>query len=324
MQLGTGLEHRRTQLSELEEELASLDKSLAALCATVDRFDQDGIAAMMDRWQRAEAIQLELSRCNASLRTLAPHGDLNRFLAELDQTTASELQMEIGELESEGTLLETQRKQTEQQIGSIEQQLDAMQSAGRSQELSQALHSQRGRLAELSEEWIVLRIADRLLQETMESYAADHEPAILPLIRKYLQQLTGGRYVDIERDVDGEAIIVRAANNQAFPTDRLSKGTRQQLYLAIRMAFISHYQDHSEPLPVIMDDCFVHFDDSRTLAALQAINHWGADTQTVILSCHARIPRMVASFAPETPVLQFDKQEFGVVGQVDWQTVEQG
>ena len=41
----------------------------------------------------------------------------------------------------------------------------------------------------------------------------------------------------------------------------MSRGTREQLYLAMRFGLIEEYEARSEPLPIIMDDVFVNFDD---------------------------------------------------------------
>ena len=51
----------------------------------------------------------------------------------------------------------------------------------------------------------------------------------------------------------------------------LSDGTRDQLYLALRLAFLEDYASRNEPAPLIVDDIFQTFDDARSAAGLKAL-----------------------------------------------------
>ncbi len=96
---------------------------------------------------------------------------------------------------------------------------------------------------------------------------------------------------------------VRDNHGNPWQPDKLSTGTREQLYLAIRLAYITHFNETHEPLPVIMDDCFVNFDDTRARIALRTLIHWQESVQTILLSCHWRSVEALAELAPETPVI---------------------
>jgi uncharacterized protein YhaN len=140
---------------------------------------------------------------------------------------------------------------------------------------------------------------------------------LLQYTREFLQRLTGGRYQTVEHDsAKPTQFVVRNASGQAFEPDRLSTGTREQLYLAIRMAFITHYCETHEPLPVIMDDCFVNFDDSRTAHALAAISQWSTGAQRILLSCHLRVVQSLADIAPETPCIHLEREERTTVAEL--------
>ena len=66
----------------------------------------------------------------------------------------------------------------------------------------------------------------------------------------------------------------------------MSRGTREQLYLAMRFGLIQEYETRSEPLPVVMDDVFVNFDDGRRDNAIEILKEFAVDRQVIILSCH--------------------------------------
>jgi hypothetical protein len=79
-----------------------------------------------------------------------------------------------------------------------------------------------------------------------------------------------------------------------FPAPSLSRGTRGQMYLALRLALAADYARRAEPLPVILDDVLVTFDDRRQEAALAALADFARQgPQVLLLTCHRR-PREVA------------------------------
>jgi len=69
----------------------------------------------------------------------------------------------------------------------------------------------------------------------------------------------------------------------------LSDGTRDQLYLALRIASIERHLDVGEPMPFILDDILVHFDDERAKLALELLGELGERTQVLFFTHHARL-----------------------------------
>ena len=68
----------------------------------------------------------------------------------------------------------------------------------------------------------------------------------------------------------------------------MSRGTREQLYLALRFGLIDEYETRSEPLPTVMDDIFVNFDDERDERITKILNKFGKSRQIIVLTCHQR------------------------------------
>src|SRR4051812_16598814 len=107
------------------------------------------------------------------------------------------------------------------------------------------------------------------------------------------QQLTDGAFsgIDIDNE-DGRDVLVavRAVAHRVDarlrvsllsdgmrtkgadkPQSGLSDGTRDQLFLALRLAGIAHHLKDREPVPLIVDDVLVNFDDARTKATLSCL-----------------------------------------------------
>jgi len=73
----------------------------------------------------------------------------------------------------------------------------------------------------------------------------------------------------------------------------MSDGTRDQLYLALRVASLEKYMDANEPMPFIVDDILIRFDDERAMAALNILSDLSKKTQVLFMTHHARLVELV-------------------------------
>ncbi|MFC1362017.1 MAG: hypothetical protein G8D90_21360, partial [gamma proteobacterium symbiont of Clathrolucina costata] len=69
----------------------------------------------------------------------------------------------------------------------------------------------------------------------------------------------------------------------------MSSGTRDQLYLALRLASLEKYMESAEPMPFIVDDVLVDFDDARSQAALNALAELAEMTQVILFTHHSQV-----------------------------------
>src|SRR5512143_3419450 len=89
---------------------------------------------------------------------------------------------------------------------------------------------------------------------------------------KLFPRLTLGRYRGVRAGFDSsDQPVLRCVRDDAteVSVDGLSDGTRDQFYLALRVAALEHHAASNDPMPVIPDDVPIHFDDTRAAAALK-------------------------------------------------------
>jgi uncharacterized protein YhaN len=310
--LVASVEHRTMRLKEMSDRVKDIEGRLAVLSSTIDTtsgsLDRAAFDALMVRAQQAAEMRIQRSEITSVLETMAGRESLGEFVQSLSQSDSSDLQIQVSELKRELAQLESTRQQVDQDVGALNNQLEQLAKSEEAQRSQQHLHALRGQLTELSEQWVVNRLAQELMARCIDRFSRDNEPALLQLTHRMLSKLTGGKYTTVEYDPNAAGtFLVRSSRGEALEPSRLSTGTREQLYLAIRMAYISHYVEHHEPLPVLMDDCFVNFDDARTRNAVQTLLDWNASVQTILLSCHGRVVHLLAELAPDTPVICLDR-----------------
>jgi uncharacterized protein YhaN len=144
----------------------------------------------------------------------------------------------------------------------------------------------------------LLEKASSLLEETRATFARDHQPAVLREASRWLARLTEGHYTGITTSIHEARLEVHDAESKAWSPDRLSRGTREQVFLSLRLALVRDLERHGVHLPVIMDDALVNFDDSRALAAARVLVEFVADQpqerQMLLLTCHAHVAKLFA------------------------------
>ena len=153
------------------------------------------------------------------------------------------------------------------------------------QELEGHLHRRR-----------LLEKAAFLLEETRAAFARDHQPAVLREASRWLARLTEGHYVSITTSIDEAKLEVHDAEGSLWSPDRLSRGTREQVFLGLRLALVRDLERHGVHLPVVIDDALVNFDDARALAAARVLMEFVRDEpgerQMLVLTCHAHVARI--------------------------------
>jgi uncharacterized protein YhaN len=82
---------------------------------------------------------------------------------------------------------------------------------------------------------------------------------------------------------------MRSGLKQQVAVAGMSEGTADQLYLALRLASLETYLEKKEPLPFIVDDILVNFDDERALATLQEFARLSARTQVIFFTHHQHL-----------------------------------
>jgi uncharacterized protein YhaN len=143
-----------------------------------------------------------------------------------------------------------------------------------------------------AESYVRLRLAARILRDEIEGFRRRHRDPILTRASVYFRSLTCGSLETIDTDfdeLDQPVLVGVRPNGERLRVEAMSTGTRDQLYLALRLATLDHYVESSEPLPFIVDDILIQFDDDRSRATLEALADFSAKTQVILFTHHERV-----------------------------------
>ncbi|WP_431310613.1 ATP-binding protein, partial [Methylobacterium gregans] len=158
-----------------------------------------------------------------------------------------------------------------------------------------ALAQRKAAEAELAGEarrWAVLRLAGLLIGTAIGRQRAGQQDPLLTRAGALFSGLTGGAFAGLAQDYDAgdePRLTGRRAGGELVPVDGLSEGTRDQLYLALRLAYLEDYAGRAEPAPFVGDDLFLTFDDARTGHGLEALAAVGDRVQPILFTHHRHV-----------------------------------
>ncbi len=147
------------------------------------------------------------------------------------------------------------------------------------------------RVVELEEERQALEIAREELVAALRQVQEDIAPRIAPHASHWIREVTHGRYQDLLIDpTDGIRLSVFVPETgERKAIEQLSQGTIDQMYFALRLALIRLFSEEGgTPLPIILDDSLVHFDEDRLREALRILGDLSREHQILLCTCQTR------------------------------------
>ena len=209
---------------------------------------------------------------------------LIHFIQEIESTSSEDLQKEYSLVSSQLKKIEADRSNLNQSIGEIRNKLNHLVSNDDLLILQSNLEMKKEKLSSLSREWVISRLALKLLAKGKREYEKNRQPGVIKSASQLFSDMSG--YSKIMKPLDNDSLLIFDENENKKGVAEMSRGTREQLYLSMRLGLIEEYESRSEPLPVVMDDVFVNFDDDRREKVIKILKKFSEGRQVIILSCH--------------------------------------
>ncbi len=149
-----------------------------------------------------------------------------------------------------------------------------------------------------AEQYLRLRIAALVLEQRIEDYRKKNQAPVLARAGELFSKLTLGSYANLRDELDetGKPILLGVRpNDEEVPVEGMSDGSRDQLYLALRLATLEQHLSKGEPIPFIVDDILIGFDDKRTRVCLEVLAELAAHTQVLLFTHHRRVLELAKS-----------------------------
>ena len=175
---------------------------------------------------------------------------------------------------------------THEEIQKDKVEIDSLVENGTLSNLEQERANLAAKIWHEVQEWLRYQLAIQWVNKALAGASADRYPAIIRQAEQYFALLTDHRYSQIDLTADGIKVVRR--DQEVFLVEELSQGTAEQLYIALRLGFVTVMSDQAN-FPVIIDDGFVNFDNVRRQRMLALLEKIAEKNQVIYFTADDRI-----------------------------------
>ncbi len=262
---------------------------------------REAAAALLERAQRAQKIEHELEDVTSQL---AEMGGLvvPQEIAEL-VGDPERLQAVVETVDQSLAEAERELSRLDQSIGGMEVGLVQMRSDSHAVDAAELAQEALSRLRSHVERYARAKLAAVVLAREIDRYREENQGPLLAAASTLFSRLTLAAFSGIRAGFDERdrpALRCVRASGAEVDVTGLSEGTRDQLYLSLRLASLLRYAEASEAMPLVLDDVLVQFDDERARAALVVLADVALRMQVLFFTHHARLVEIARDALPSS------------------------
>lgn len=308
--------HQKRGLREQDQHLA---KQIAAFQKNVDKIDRQHSALLAEHGCESEEHLLEQlglkeehakltkelqefgERIQAVIGGSVPYETITRLL---DNPGADELEKRYEAIGQRTLQAEQRVEQLQLRQGELGQEMKSLAANGRLAEAKLELACIENQLKACASHWQTLALTSNLLERVCEVYETERQPETLREASAFLNQLTEGKYVRIWTPLGKNQLRIDNTTGQALPLEVLSRGTREAVFIALRLSLAAAYARRGVTIPLVLDDVLVNFDAVRAESAAKVLRDFAAlGHQVIMFTCHEHIMRIFHEIGVQVRVL---------------------
>jgi len=293
-------EHQRAESEQIQADLAEVTRALSALSARAAQADSEleslraaarapdlaALPGIEARVAEGHGLQRQLDAVEGSL--LKDEGvPLEALVAAARGVDRAALQVRLRELEEELERLDDEHQNLSAQVRDLEHGLQRYAETDAA-DYAQGLSVQAAEIREHALRYARLKLSSVVLRREVERYREQNQGPVLKRASALFPRLTLGSFRGLRVGVEERQLVALREDGKEVSVDGLSEGTRYQLYLALRIASLERYLERNPPLPLVLDDILIHFDDQRAAAALGVLGELSERVQILFFTHHAR------------------------------------
>lgn len=279
----------QNHVNELHEDISVLLKPLTDEVAGLEP------KAVIERVREAHDVEKQLKAALQQIRD----AESAISAANLDSPAAKKLLEKYGNESN----LETRLKNVLSEIKTIQEDRDSKVAELGAKvkqkdellgtEVLPGLNLEKGQCEEtiegINNQLAAATVALKVLQETIDRYERENQDPVVATASELINEIVpdwGSVMFTRTQDAKKDPVLERADNDGRLNEKFLSDGARALLYLGIRLAFAQKDADkRGIALPLICDDPLLHFDDKRSLSALQLLSKFSKNHQVLLFTC---------------------------------------
>ncbi|ETA49803.1 YhaN family protein [Ponticoccus alexandrii] len=289
------------RLGEIAEERASSEQSAQATARQVESLLQafpgppqggpDALRRAVQEAERARDLRQRIDTLARRIVQTLSCGGLDEARERLASRDLPTLEAERAETAADLDRVEDAVREAIAARTEAEAALKAVTGGAEVAELEARATVEAMQVTDAALDHLRLSLGHRLAEEALRRYRDRHRSGMMQATETAFAALTNGAYRQLRTEMEGTTEVLRALDASGTPKQvgDMSKGTRFQLYLALRAAAYEELAQQGLCLPFFCDDIFETFDEDRTRAACRVMARIGMTGQAIYLTHHRHV-----------------------------------
>ena len=250
----------------------------------------EALEPLLANLELRDQAQSQITTFRDTLSGLARGQTVDEFLARIRAEDIEALPLRKGTLQSQKQEKEKALQTVRDALSDLKGRRQTLEAAGdAAANYRQQAESYAARLKQDASHFVRLRLAAHFLQTQIERFRKENQGPLLEKSGQVFHGITQGAFggLGAEFNADDTPVLVGLRPDQSsVPIEGMSDGTRDQLYLALRLAALDRYLEKHEPMPLILDDLLITCDNDRAAAILPQLAVLAQRTQIFLFTHH--------------------------------------
>lgn len=274
----------------LQEEIVLLNKQIHELFSYCHVQDQESFYQKARNIEEKAQLDEVYEKLHSQLISVFSGERLHEI--EKENLDIIEIERDLSEIQSEIHALDKEKTTIQQHITKLQLEIKQLELSDDFSYMTHLFEKERERLNSQANRWAKLKLASALLRQAKHRYQEKYLHDVIDYTSQFFAHLTNDRYVAVYKPTKSNSFQVEDKDKIRYTVEELSKGTIDQLYVALRFA-ISKVMSEKFVIPLMIDDAFIHFDDERALRAIQLLEKISHNQQVILFTCRTYIADVV-------------------------------
>ncbi len=280
------------ELQKLQGKLQGWENELRELCRRARCRDPEQLEQIELKSRKRQQREQERETLRTNLQRQAGHQPLDEWIQQIQRHQPEQIEQQLQQCNTQLEEVQQELAEAQREQGRCEAELKRHDGSGRVAGLQQERELLLDKLEETTEQYLNTFLAAWVLRRAIERFQREQQGPVLGRASELFARLTCGSFQELQIGYDNrdqQVLVGVRPDGEQVLVPGMSDGTRDQLYLALRLALLEHALQQREPVPFVVDDILIMFDDQRAAAALNALADLAQKTQVIFFTHHEHL-----------------------------------
>jgi uncharacterized protein YhaN len=278
-------------LDLIKGRLASISTTIGALMEAANTVAEADLDSIIAKVARRDTLRLAEREALDELAGTDNGAGLEALAAEIASLTVEEASGARTRVEDRRREVAAEREIVGRTLNAADEEAGRAASDSAAADAQQTAFDTTAALAQAAEEHIQAASAAALLRWMLDRHRTTNQAPLIARAGVLFAEVTGGAFTGLMVGYDNDdrpTILAQRSDGSEIRVEALSEGTRDQLYLALRLGSIEG-RAGAGSLPIVCDDLLITADDVRAGALIRVLAAAAAHSQVIVFSHHAHL-----------------------------------